>query len=305
MQEGDAAAVGKLDGPLQELGAQLFEAPDVRFDIRGVEAEVLEAEVRGGVSRLERLARAGTGDVHGHAAVHALAADEAVPEHPRLVVDDLEVERPHVPLGGAAGIRGLQVDVVDPVCHDASSGLLAQELATLAFPITSVPVVRSGSTAVMVSTGYRICPAGALLDLLDLDDEIAIGELSHGEPHPIAPAQLRVVQQRLRLSVEGHLVHLIHESWSGVMVDEHEGVSGAGLVDSRDAIQTAPGINITPGTPDAGGEARGEEEEERGDGPAGGGRHHAGADRLRLARRMMLRLGSQLLVAGGWIVPGV
>ena len=60
MQEGDAAAVGKLDGPFQELGAQLFEAPDVRLDVRGVEAEVLEAEVRGGVSGLERLTRSGT-----------------------------------------------------------------------------------------------------------------------------------------------------------------------------------------------------------------------------------------------------
>src|SRR5262250_251842 len=160
MQEGDAAAVGKLNGPFQELGAQLFEAPDVRLDVRGVEAEMLEAEVRRGVSGLERLASAGTGDVHGHAAVHALAADEAVSEHPRLVVDDLEVERPHVPFGGATGIRGLQVDVVDPVCHDASSGLLEQELATLAFPITSVPVVRSGSTAVMVSTGVQNMPRG-------------------------------------------------------------------------------------------------------------------------------------------------
>src|SRR5262245_3016853 len=154
-------------------------------------------------------------------------------------------------------------------------------------PITSVPVVRPGSTAVMVARGTEYAPKAGLLDLLDLDDEIAIGELLHGKPHSIAPAQLRAVQQLLRLRIEGHLVHLVHEPWSGVMVDEHEGVSGAGLVDSRDAIETAPGIDITPGAPDAGGEARGEEEEQRGDGPAGGGRHHAGADRLRLARKMM------------------
>src|SRR5262249_1869352 len=169
MQEGDAAAVGKLDGPFQELGAQLFEAPDVRLDVRGVEAEVLEADVRGGVSRLERLARAGTGDVHGHAAVHALAADKAVPEHPRLVVDDLEIERPHVPLRGAARIRGLQVDVVDPVCHDASSGLRGRwrrspsmiTILVVVTPITSVPVVRPGSTAVMVARGTEYAPRGA------------------------------------------------------------------------------------------------------------------------------------------------
>src|SRR5215475_6183545 len=151
-------------------------------------------------------------------------------------------------------------------------------------PITSVPVVRPGSTAVMVARGTEYAPRAGLLDLLDLDDEIAIGELLHGKPHSIAPAQLRAIQQFLRLRIEGHLVHLVHEAGSGVMVDEHEGISGAGLVDSRDAIETAPGIDITPGAPDAGGEARGEEEEERGDGPAGGGRHHAGADRLRLAR---------------------
>src|SRR5690242_182590 len=104
-EEGDAAAVGELDRSLQELGAQLLQPPDVRLDVRGVKAEVLEAEVRGGVPGLERLARARAGDVHGHPAVHALAADEAVAEHARLVVDDLEVERSHVPLGGAAGIR--------------------------------------------------------------------------------------------------------------------------------------------------------------------------------------------------------
>src|SRR5262249_37847412 len=84
-QEGDAAAVAEPDGPVEELGAQLLQPPDVRLDVRGVEAEVLEAEVRGGVPGLERLARARSGDVHGHPAVHALAADEAVAEHARLV----------------------------------------------------------------------------------------------------------------------------------------------------------------------------------------------------------------------------
>ena len=59
----------------------------------------------------------GARDVHRHAPVLALAAHEAVAEDARLVVDDLEVERPHVPVGGAARVRRLQVDVVDPVGH--------------------------------------------------------------------------------------------------------------------------------------------------------------------------------------------
>src|SRR5262249_56652527 len=96
-----------------EVRAEASEPPDVRLDVRGVKAAVLEAAACGGIRGLEGLAGAGTGDVHGHAAVHALATDEAVAEHARLVVDDLEVERADVPLSRAAWIRGLQGDVGD------------------------------------------------------------------------------------------------------------------------------------------------------------------------------------------------
>src|SRR5213593_3239492 len=78
-QERDARAVGVLDRPLQQAGA--------------------EPVVRARVARAEALVGARPGDVHIHAAVLALAADEAVAEHPRLVAHDLEVEGAHIPLG--------------------------------------------------------------------------------------------------------------------------------------------------------------------------------------------------------------
>src|SRR5262249_57878607 len=73
--------------------------------------------MRGGVARPELLVRAGARDVDGHAAVLARAADEAVAEHARLVADDLEIEGADVPLRGLAGIRSLQVDVIDAERH--------------------------------------------------------------------------------------------------------------------------------------------------------------------------------------------
>ena len=65
----------------------------------------------------ELLVGPGARDVDVDAAIGALAAQEAVAEHARLVAGDLEVERRHVPLGGLAGIRRLQVDMVDAVAH--------------------------------------------------------------------------------------------------------------------------------------------------------------------------------------------
>src|SRR5262245_41090680 len=82
-----------------------------------VEAEVLEAMVRHRVAGAEALVGARAGDVDRDAAVLALTADEAIAEHPRLVADDLELERLLVPLGGLARIRCFQVDVVDPERH--------------------------------------------------------------------------------------------------------------------------------------------------------------------------------------------
>src|SRR5262249_59115966 len=76
--------------------------------------------MRGGVARPELLVRAGARDVDGHAAVLARAADEAVAEHARLVADDLEIEGADVPLRGLAGIRSLQVDVIDAERHGGS-----------------------------------------------------------------------------------------------------------------------------------------------------------------------------------------
>jgi hypothetical protein len=91
----------------------------------GVEAEVLEAVVGGGVARAELLVGAGPGDVDRQAAVLAHAADEAVAEHPGLVADDLEGKRLLVPFGRAAGIGCLQVDVIDAKGH---RGLLSSNV---------------------------------------------------------------------------------------------------------------------------------------------------------------------------------
>src|SRR5438552_1867203 len=125
-QEGDAPAIGELDGSLEELGAQALEPADIALDLRGVEAEVLEAEVGRGVSRSELLSRARAGDVHRHAPVHALAADEAVAEDARLVVDDLEVEGRAGPLGRAARVGCLQVNVVDAKGHGCLRRVVVQ-----------------------------------------------------------------------------------------------------------------------------------------------------------------------------------
>src|SRR5437899_9885359 len=116
--ERDARAVGDLDRPLQQAGAEALEPLDVGLQMRGVEAEVLEPVVRARVPRAQALVRARPGDVHPHAAVLALTADKAVAEHPRLVAHDLEVEGAHVPLGRLPRIGRLQVDVVDPERHD-------------------------------------------------------------------------------------------------------------------------------------------------------------------------------------------
>ena len=115
------APFGILDRPLQQRRPQAGQARDVRLDVLRVEAEVLEPVVGAGVARAQPLAGAGARDVDGHGAALAHAANEAVAEHPRLVVDDGEVEGRHVPLGGLAGIGRLQMDVVDPVWHQATS----------------------------------------------------------------------------------------------------------------------------------------------------------------------------------------
>src|SRR5439155_6674552 len=82
---------------------------------------VIMPVVRSGVAGAQRFARARTRDVHQHAAVLALTANEAIAEDAHLVAQDLEGERPHVPLGRLPRIRRLQVDVVDPIGHGVSS----------------------------------------------------------------------------------------------------------------------------------------------------------------------------------------
>src|SRR5436190_910212 len=120
-QEGDPGTVRDLNRPLQQAGAEPFEPGDVRLEALRVEAEVLEPMVRPGVAGTERLARARPRDVHHHAAVFALTADEAIAEDAHLVAQDLEGEGPRVPLGRLPRIRRLQVDVVDPIGHGVSS----------------------------------------------------------------------------------------------------------------------------------------------------------------------------------------
>src|SRR5262245_5514839 len=123
--ERDARPIGHLDRPLQQAGAEALEPLDVGLQVRGVEAEVLEPMVRARVAGAEGLAGARAGDVHGHAAVLALTADEAVAERTRLIAHDLEVEGLHVPVRRLPRIRRLQVDVVDTECHE---GLLVGDI---------------------------------------------------------------------------------------------------------------------------------------------------------------------------------
>src|SRR5213594_626189 len=119
--EGDTRPVGNLYRPFQQAGAEALEPRDVGLEVRRVEAEVLEPVVGARVARAQALAGARAGDVHGHPAVLALAADEAIAEHARLVAHDLEVEGSHVPLRRLPRIGRLQVDVVDAERHGASS----------------------------------------------------------------------------------------------------------------------------------------------------------------------------------------
>src|SRR5262249_24056990 len=116
--ERDAWPVRHLDRPFQQAGAEAFEPPDVGLQVRRVEAEVLYPVVSAGVAGAEALAGAGARDVHRHAAVLALAADEPVAEHARLVAHDLEVEGLNVPFRRLPRIGRLHVDVVDAECHD-------------------------------------------------------------------------------------------------------------------------------------------------------------------------------------------
>src|SRR5438094_6395162 len=106
LHERDARALGVLDRPLEQRGAQPLESRDVGLDALRVEAEVLEAVVRVGVAGAEPLVRARARDVDREA-VLAGAAHEAVTEHARLVVGDLEAEPGDVPLGGLARVRRL------------------------------------------------------------------------------------------------------------------------------------------------------------------------------------------------------
>src|SRR5687767_4066640 len=76
--EADARAIRDLDGPLEQSRAEPFQARDVGLEACRVEAEVLEAVMGARVAAAERLAGAGAGDVHHHAAVFRLTAHEAV-----------------------------------------------------------------------------------------------------------------------------------------------------------------------------------------------------------------------------------
>src|SRR5262249_1819739 len=82
LDEAAARGVGDLARPLQQAGAEPFEALDVRLEVVRVEAEVLEAVVGGGVTGAQPLVGAGARDVD-RGAVLALAAHEAVAEYTR------------------------------------------------------------------------------------------------------------------------------------------------------------------------------------------------------------------------------
>src|SRR6185436_10353610 len=85
LHERDAPAVRHLDRALEQTGSQPLEPPDVGLEVRRVEAEVLEAVMGAGVAGAQALVGARARDVDVHAAVLALAADEAIAEHPGFV----------------------------------------------------------------------------------------------------------------------------------------------------------------------------------------------------------------------------
>src|SRR5262249_5674827 len=127
-QEGDARPVWILNRSLEQCGAEPLQPRDVRLDVLRVEPEVLEAVMRLCVAPPPTLVGARAGDVPGDA-VLARAPHEAVAEHARLVVDDLEAERGDVPLRGLAWIGRLQMNVVDPIGHGLTSGRLSYNAA--------------------------------------------------------------------------------------------------------------------------------------------------------------------------------
>src|SRR5262249_44513145 len=90
---------------------------NVGLEVHGVEAEVLEPVVGTRISGAQRLVRPRARDVDVHAAVLALASDEAIAEDAGLVAQDLESEGVHVPVGGLSRIGGFQVYVVDAIRH--------------------------------------------------------------------------------------------------------------------------------------------------------------------------------------------
>src|SRR5438876_3743457 len=117
LQERDARSVRHLRRPFEELGAETGEPRDVGLDVGGVEAEMFEAVMGQRLAGAELLVGPGARDVDVDAVVRAPAAHEPIAEHARLVAGDLKVERLDVPLGRLAGIRRLQVNVVDAIAH--------------------------------------------------------------------------------------------------------------------------------------------------------------------------------------------
>src|SRR5438128_10417169 len=83
--ERDPWAVGDLDRPLQQAGAEALQPLDVGLEVRRVESEVLEPVVGARVAGAQALTRARPRAGHAHAAALARAADEAMPENARLL----------------------------------------------------------------------------------------------------------------------------------------------------------------------------------------------------------------------------
>src|SRR5712692_4613968 len=117
----------------------------------------------------------------------------------------------------------------------------------------------------MIASVRTACAAGNCspsLNLADLDHEIAIGKLAHRQSHSIAGLETRRVQHLLRLSEEGHVDHLVHETGRGVVFHDHERIAGPCLENSRDPVEARPRVDRAPRSPDAGSEAYHEQDEE-------------------------------------------
>lgn len=107
------------------------------------------------------------------------------------------------------------------------------------------------------------------LELLDPDDEEAVGGPADGEADAIAGLGPGLVQQGLRFHVEGHQFHGAHrEGRDGLVADQDGGFPCPRLEDGDEPVNPPLRIDRAVGPPDAEGEAQQKDDEEDDDLPA-------------------------------------